>query len=103
MHGQETHGAPNVKKIEGGKTAGPMKPKVLDPETVVRESNINKEHADKFGYALVQNIEGRIVPVNTLALDILESYTKRFFPRNGCQPMVLSITTNPFSGQGSNY
>jgi hypothetical protein len=37
MHGQETHGAPNVKKIEGGKTAGPMKPKVLDPETVVRE------------------------------------------------------------------
>jgi hypothetical protein len=31
MHGQETHGAPNVEKIEVGKPVGPMKPKVLDP------------------------------------------------------------------------
>lgn len=30
MHGQESHGAPNVKSVEGGMTAGPMKPKVLD-------------------------------------------------------------------------
>ncbi len=97
MHGQESHGAPNVKKIEGGMTAGPMKPKVLDPETVVKESHINKEHADKFGYALVQNIEGRIVPVNTLALDVLRKLYKRdSFHGMDANQWFLSITTNPF-------
>ncbi|HAT3992299.1 TPA: c-type cytochrome biogenesis protein CcsB [Elizabethkingia anophelis] len=97
MHGQESHGAPNVKSVEGGMTAGPMKPKVLDPETVVKESHINKEHADKFGYALVQNIEGRIVPVNTLALDVLRKLYKRdSFHGMDANQWFLSITTSPF-------
>ena len=74
-----------------------MKPKVLDPETVVKESHINKEHADKFGYALVQNIEGRIVPVNTLALDVLRKLYKRdSFHGMDANQWFLSITTNPF-------
>ena len=42
----------------------------------------------KFGYALVQNIEGRIVPVNTLALDILRNYTRK----------TLSMEWMPISG-----
>lgn len=76
-----------------------MKPKVLDPETVVKESHINKEHADKFGYALVQNIEGRIVPVNTLALDVLRKLYKRdSFHGMDANQWFLSITTNPLCG-----
>jgi len=72
-------------------------PNILDPEIVVKELHIDKEHSYKFGHALVQNAEGRIVPVNTLALDILRKLYKRdsFYGMDANQ-WFLSITTNPF-------
>jgi len=75
----------------------PNLPQTLDYETVIKESRIDKEHALKFGYALVQNAEGRIVPVNTLALDILRKLYKRdSFHGMDANQWFLSITTNPF-------
>ncbi|NAW50761.1 c-type cytochrome biogenesis protein CcsB [Elizabethkingia argentiflava] len=96
MHGKETSEVSQLQKKEGA-IAGPLLPRVLDPQMVVKESHINKDHADKFGYALVQNIEGRIVPVNTLALDVLRKlYKKDEFYGMDANQWFLSISTNPF-------
>jgi len=72
-------------------------PKVLNPEVVVNESHIDKSHASRFGRALVQNAEGRIVPINTLALDILRKLYKRdSFHGMDANQWFLSVITNPF-------
>ena len=61
--------------------AAPLtKMKMISPDEIIARNKISKEHADKFGYLLVQNIEGRIVPINTQALDILRKlYQKDAF------------------------
>lgn len=61
------------------KTLGQIMPKMrqISIDEIVARTKIAKEHADKFGYLLVQNIEGRIVPVNTQALDILRRLYKQ--------------------------
>ncbi|MDH6253663.1 cytochrome c-type biogenesis protein CcsB [Chryseobacterium sp. H1D6B] len=53
------------------------KMKVISADEIIARNKISKEHADKFGYLLVQNFEGRIVPVNTEALDILRKLYKK--------------------------
>ncbi|MFP3590681.1 cytochrome c biogenesis protein CcsA [Chryseobacterium sp. SIMBA_038] len=56
------------------------KMKLVSPDEIIARNKISAEHADKFGYLLVQNIEGRIVPINTQALDILRKlYQKDAF------------------------
>ncbi len=52
-------------------------PAVIDADAMVKNIEISKEHADKFAYLLVQNYEGRIVPSNTQAIDILHKLTSR--------------------------
>ncbi|QCX53653.1 c-type cytochrome biogenesis protein CcsB [Elizabethkingia sp. JS20170427COW] len=95
MHGHETHGATQVEKTEQSFAA--KAPKVISPETIVAEAKIDKAHADKFGYAVVQNIEGRLVPVNTLALDVLRKLSKRDeFHGMDANQWFLAINTNPF-------
>jgi len=75
----------------------PSLPKTLNPEAVVKELHIDKEHASRFGHTLVQNAEGRIVPINTLALDILRKLYKRdSFHGMDANQWFLSITTNTF-------
>ncbi|RXK05280.1 cytochrome c biogenesis protein [Halarcobacter bivalviorum] len=39
--------------------------------------NINKEHADKFDSLLVQDYQGRIKPVNSLAIEIINKITRK--------------------------
>ncbi|WP_297984603.1 c-type cytochrome biogenesis protein CcsB [uncultured Chryseobacterium sp.] len=51
-------------------------PKAITADEIIARNKISKEHADKFGYLLVQNYEGRIVPVNTQALDVLRKLYK---------------------------
>ncbi|MEC5394373.1 c-type cytochrome biogenesis protein CcsB [Bergeyella sp. RCAD1439] len=51
--------------------------RVISPEEAIARNKISKEHAEKFGYLLVQNYEGRIVPLNTQALDVLRKLYKR--------------------------
>jgi len=49
----------------------------ISADEIIARNKISKEHADKFGYLLVQNFEGRIVPMNTQALDVLRKLYKR--------------------------
>lgn len=61
--------------------AVPAKPfnkiRQITADEVIAKNKISKEHADKFGYLLVQNFEGRIVPINTQALDVLRKLYKK--------------------------
>jgi hypothetical protein len=53
------------------------KMKMVSADEIIARNKISKEHADKFGYLLVQNFEGRIVPINTEALDVLRKLYKK--------------------------
>lgn len=50
--------------------------KQISADEIIARNKISKEHADKFGYLLVQNYEGRIVPISTQALDVLRKLYK---------------------------
>ena len=59
-------------------TVGPLKTAtVISPDAIIAKNHIDKAHAEKFGYLLVQNYEGRIVPMNTQALDVLRKLYKK--------------------------
>ncbi|WP_144281627.1 cytochrome c biogenesis protein CcsA [Chryseobacterium echinoideorum] len=58
--------------------AAPLsKMRIISPDEIIAKNKISREHADKFGYLLVQNYEGRIVPINTQALDVLRKLYKK--------------------------
>ena len=64
--------------IQQNSMAAPLtKMKMISPDEIIARNKISKEHADKFGYLLVQNYEGRIVPINTQALDVLRKLYKK--------------------------
>jgi cytochrome c-type biogenesis protein CcsB len=73
----------------------------VSADEIIAQNKITAEHADKFGYLLVQNFEGRIVPLNTQALDVLRKLYKRdeFKGTDGkslsANQWFLSINTNP--------
>lgn len=52
-------------------------PRPITADEIIARNTISKEHADKFAYLLVQNYEGRIVPMNTQALDVLRKLYKK--------------------------
>lgn len=59
---------------------------------------MDAKHADKFGHLLVQNIDGRIEPTNTMALEILRKlYGHDSFYGLSANQFFLSISTSPFS------
>ena len=78
-------------------------PKSITADEIIARNKISEEHADKFGYLLVQNREGRIVPINTQALDVLRKLYKsdRFKGTDGKSLSVnqwfLSINTDTAS------
>jgi cytochrome c-type biogenesis protein CcsB len=58
--------------------AAPLtKMRSISADEIIARNKISAEHADKFGYLLVQNFEGRIVPINTEALDVLRKLYKK--------------------------
>lgn len=62
------------------KASGPLvlkTPKTITADEIIARNKISKEHADKFAYLLVQNYDGRIVPMNTQALDVLRKLYKK--------------------------
>lgn len=75
--------APSAQPLDGAapkqnSLATPMgKMRSISPDEIIARNKISKEHADKFGYLLVQNFEGRIVPINTEALDVLRKLYKK--------------------------
>jgi len=69
-----------------------------DAETFARTINIDKTHAAHFGSLMVQNFDGRIEPVNTLALEILRKlYHKDNFYQLDANQFLLSVSTQPFA------
>ncbi|TDO20785.1 c-type cytochrome biogenesis protein CcsB [Pedobacter duraquae] len=71
--------------------------KVVDPIAFAASVKIDPAHADLFGHLLVQNIDGRIEPVNTMALEILRKLHRKdkFYSLNANQ-FFLSISTRFF-------
>lgn len=95
MHGKdgshENHSHTETKPKSPTKNPG-----VLDADAMVKHITISKEHADKFGYLLVQNYEGRIVPANTQAIDILHKLTsKDRFQDLDANQWFLAATIDP--------
>lgn len=77
-HAVAPESAQTQKQSQQNSLAAPLaKMKVISPDEIIARNKISKEHADKFGYLLVQNFEGRIVPINTEALDVLRKLYKR--------------------------
>ena len=78
-------------------------PKMISADEIINRNKISEEHAEKFGSLLVQNREGRIVPINTQALDVLRKLYKsdKFKGTNGKSLTVnqwfLSINTDTAS------
>lgn len=74
--------------------------RMITSDEAIARVKISKEHADKFGYLLVQNIEGRIVPINTQALNVLRKLYKHdtFKGKDGksltAEQWFLSINTD---------
>ncbi|ADX67159.1 cytochrome c biogenesis protein CcsA [Weeksella virosa] len=65
---QEVHTAEHMKAFQ----------KEMDnPNDLVSKVKIPKEHSEKFGHLLIQDIEGRIKPIDTQALDILRKIYKK--------------------------
>ena len=89
-HMQSPDHIAEVQKIFSAKTS--------DPVQFAAAVKIDADHADKFGRLLVQNIDGRIEPVNTMALEILRKLHRkdRFFSLNANQ-FFLSVSTMPFN------
>jgi len=72
--------------------------KSVDPEKFAGSVKIDLKHADNFGRLPVQNIDGRIEPVNTMALEILRKlHRKDHFYNLNANQFFLSVSTNPFN------
>lgn len=96
MHGKDGSHEGHSNSTEAKATAPNKNPMVLDADEMVKNITINKEHADKFGSLLVQNYEGRIVPANTQALDILHKLTLRStFQDLDANQWFLAATIDP--------
>ena len=72
--------------------------KTVDGASFAETVKIDEAHADHFGRMLVQNIDGRIEPVNTMALEILRKlYRKDKFYNLNANQFFLAASTAPFS------
>jgi len=70
----------------------------VDAKSFAETVKINPQHAEQFGSLLVQNIDGRIEPVNTLALEVLRKiHGKERFYNLDANQFLLSVSTAPFS------
>lgn len=91
--------APQTQQNSSAKSLSTMRS--ISPDDIISRNKITEEHADKFGRLLVQNYEGRIVPINTQALDVLRKLYKsdKFKGTEGkslsANQWFLSINTDP--------
>ncbi|WP_225872742.1 c-type cytochrome biogenesis protein CcsB [Pedobacter frigoris] len=75
-----------------------LQTKTVDGAVFASSVSIDKDHADQFGSLLVQNIDGRIEPVNTMALEVLRKlFRKDKFHNLTANQFFLSAATSPFS------
>ncbi len=70
--------------------------KKIKPEEIKNLVKIDKDHADRFGHLLIQDVNGRISPINTVAIDILRKvYKKDNFYELDANQWMISIIENP--------
>ena len=69
----------------------------VDAKSFAATIKIDPAHAERFGSLLVQDFDGRIEPINTLALEILRKLhgKERFHSLNANQ-FLLAISSSPF-------
>jgi len=68
-----------------------------DGATFAASIRIDHQHAEKFGSMLIQNFDGRIEPLNTIALEVLRKlYHQDHFHSLNANQFFLSINTDPF-------
>ncbi|MDR2123351.1 MAG: c-type cytochrome biogenesis protein CcsB [Flavobacteriaceae bacterium] len=100
-----SHDKPEVKQDINNKhdhsqknISGFIPEKPLDGKTFAESVKIPKEHSDKFGALLVQSFDGRIEPVNTLALEIIRKlYKSDKFHNLDANQFLISISLDPMS------
>ena len=64
----------------------------------------NKEHADHFGQVLVQSVDGRIKPIDTVAMEVLNKvHGGSTFEGMSSNQIVLSMMTSPVQWQGQPF
>lgn len=84
--------------IDTSKAVLPFPLQTKDAAQFAQTVKIDKQHAERFGSLLVQNFDGRIEPVNTLALEILRKlYHKDTFFQLDANQFLLSVSTQPFA------
>lgn len=76
-HATEAQTSVNAGPQQNSLAAPLSKMRTISPDEIIARNKISQEHADKFGYLLVQSFEGRIVPINTEALDVLRKLYKK--------------------------
>lgn len=83
--------------------ATPIPVREISADEMIAKTKISEEHADKFAHLLVQNFEGRIVPISTQALDVLRKLYKHdtFKGTNGkyltAEQWFFSVNTDTMS------
>lgn len=65
------------KGVKQNSMARSLSNRIISADEIISQNKIDKNHADKFAYLLVQNYEGRIVPIHTQALDVLRKLYKK--------------------------
>ena len=100
MHGKNADQVRTVSPSQQGAAQPIQNLRTISPKDIIAKSKISKEHADKFAYLLVQNFEGRIVPISTQALDVLrklykhDSFTAEDGSKLTAEQWFLAITTD---------
>ncbi|MEH6535937.1 MAG: cytochrome c biogenesis protein CcsA [Psychroserpens sp.] len=66
-------------------------------DSILRESITPKSHADAFGHMVIQDLSGRMMPVNTYASEMLRKLSKHdTYEGFNANQVFLSIHENPF-------
>jgi cytochrome c-type biogenesis protein CcsB len=97
VHDHSAHDGHNHVQPSKAELAMMLSAKTVEPVQFAASIKIDLAHADKFGHLPVQNIDGRVEPINTMALEILRKLHRkdRFHSLNANQ-FFLSVSTTPF-------
>lgn len=99
QHSQSTQATTQTSDNSSARAMSTMRS--VSADDVIAKNKITVEHADKFAHLLVQNYEGRIVPINTQALDVLrklyksDSFKGSDGKRLDANQWFLAVNTDP--------
>jgi cytochrome c-type biogenesis protein CcsB len=96
-HGESLLQTPQADHNHTEQTRQMLNVQSVDAKSFAETIRIDQKHAALFGRLLVQNIDGRIEPINTLALEILRKvHGKEKFYNLDANQFLLSASTDPF-------